>query len=217
MDEMISHPDDELSAHADEADGGERRAAVAAHLAGCPRCTRRVAEVRAVRRLLAAAPAPRPGRSLVPRIVAGPVWLRPVRSLAAIGTGAFLFLFLATAVLQSGSNLGGGTTVAERAAARGQLSAPAASDRSVAATAAAAPAAGQSAAPGAVQSAAPAAVQSAAPARASGAAALGAESWTAERAATVRREVGPPPWVFAGLAALCAAAALAVHRRLRRA
>ena len=216
MEEMTIHPDDELSSHADEADGGERRAAVAAHLAGCPRCARRVAELRAVRRLLAAAPAPRPARSLVPRLAAAPVWLRPVRSLASVGAGAFLFLFLASAVLQSGSNLGGGTTAAERAAARGQLSAPR-MDRAAAATAAAAAAPGQSAAPAAGQSAAPAAVQSAAPAGASGAAAFGVESRAAEREAAVRRDVGPPPWVFAGLAALCAATALAVHRRLRRA
>jgi len=59
--------------------------------------------------------------------------------------------------------------------------------------------------------------ESAAPAGASGAAAYGAESRAAEREAAVRRDVGPPPWVFAGLAALCAAAALAVHRRLRQA
>jgi hypothetical protein len=37
-------------------------------------------------------------------------WLRPVRSLSTVASGAFLFLFLITAVAQSGSNLGGGPT-----------------------------------------------------------------------------------------------------------
>lgn len=198
---MIFHPDRELSSYADEGLAPDRVSDVAAHLAACARCGRRVEELRAVRRLLAASPAPRPARSLVPRLTvsSAPVWLRPLRSLASIGAGAFLFLFLATAVLQSGSNLGGGTTAAERAAARGQLSTPAAADGPSVDTAKgtggsipAAPAAGQTPSVFSVSSPAPA------------------------PQAAVPREFGPPPWLFAALAAVSAAAALVAHRRLRR-
>lgn len=188
---MIFHPDRELSFYADEGLAPDRVSDVAAHLAACARCGRRVEELRAVRRLLAASPAPRPARSLVPRLTvsSAPVWLRPLRSLVSIGAGVFLFLFLATAVLQSGSNLGGGTTAAERAAARGQLSAPTAADK---ATPGGLPAAGQTAP----------------------AVALGSPA--AEPHPASGRELGPPPWLFAALAACSAVAALVAHRRLRR-
>ena len=195
---MTIHPDGELSSYADQGLGPDRVPAVAAHLADCRRCARRVEELRAVRRLLAAAPAPRPARSLVPRLAVAPrsperlVWLRPVRSLASIGAGAFFFLFLASAVLQSGGSLGGGTTAAERAAARGQLSAPAAADKATNASSAAAPA-----------------VRPPPPA-------VGLGSPAAEPRSVPDREVGPPPGIFAALAVLSAAVALTVHRRLRR-
>lgn len=189
------HPDGALSSYADDGLVADRAPAVTAHLSSCPRCSARVEELRVVRRLLASAPAPRPSRSLVPELRAGPAWLRPVRSLASIGAGTFLFLFLASAVLHSGSSLGGGTTAAERAAARGQLSAPAAvpsAGSKVTDASSAAPAAGRT----------PQAVGLGNP---------GAEPELG------RRELGPPPWIFAGLAALCGAVALGVHRRLHRA
>jgi len=205
---MTVHPDSELSPYADQGLGADLVPAVAAHLADCPRCARRVEELRAVRRLLAAAPAPRPARSLVPRLAPAPerpegpermAWLRPVRSLASIGAGAFLFLFVASAVLQSGGSLGGGTTAAERAAARGQLSAPAAAESARA---------DGTTSTGASSASAPAA--SAAPQ------AVGLGSPAAEPRVAARRELGPPPWIFAVLAAISAAVALTVHRRLRR-
>lgn len=195
---MISHPDEALVSHADDGLVADRVPAVTAHLSTCPRCAARVEELRVVRRLLAAAPAPRPSRSLVPRLDAGPAWLRPVRSLASIGAGAFLFLFLASAVLHSGSSLGGGSNAPERAAARGQLAAPAATDNSR----------GDNAKSTSASGAAPAASQT------PQAAFLGTPA--AEPRSVPDREVGPPAWVFAALAALSAAIALTVHRRLRR-
>ena len=205
-DEMNGHPDGDLSAYADLSLGSEQEAVVTAHLAGCARCARRVDELRAVRRLLAASPAPRPSRSLVPRLARVPAWLRPARSLASVGAGAFLFLFLASAVLNSGSSLGGGTTASERAAARGQLAVPTASAGSVADSSKGtgpsvdAPAAGQT--PQAAVPGDPAGQPRAVPAG------LPQEA--------ARREFGPPAWLFAGLALLCAALALGIHRRLRR-
>lgn len=208
---MIVHPADrELSSHADGAAGADRDA-VAAHLAGCPRCARRTAELRVVRRLLAAAPPPRPARPLMPRIAAAPAWLRPVRSLAAVGTGAFLFLFLATAVLQSGSNLGGGSTAAERAAARGRLSAPAVGAPAATAATKASPNAALAYGP----TATPAAAASTAPAGESAPPPVGLARAAADQL-TARRDAGPPALIFAVIAALCAAVAVGVHRRLRR-
>ena len=203
--EMNSHPDGELSSYADHSLVPERAAAVAAHLADCARCLRRVEELRLVARLLAAAPAPRPSRSLLPRLSRAPAWLRPARSLASLGAGAFLFLFLASAVLTSGSSLGGGTTSAERAAARGQLAVPASSDS---ARADAAKATGPAAAAPAVSQRPPAVIVTTAPE----ARALPA----GEPAEASRRGFGPPAWLFAVLAILSAALALGFHRRLRR-
>jgi len=86
-DEMNGHPDADLSAYADLSLAPEQESPLTAHLAGCVRCARRVDELGAVRRLLAGAPAPRPSRSLVPRLTQVPAWLRPARSLASIGAG----------------------------------------------------------------------------------------------------------------------------------
>lgn len=202
LDDMPSHPDGDLLSYADDALSPDEAAGLTDHLAGCARCARRVAELQAVRRLLAAAPPPRASRSLLPARPAGPVWLRPARSLAAVGAGTFLFLFLASAVLHSGSDLGGGTTAAEHAAARGRLSVPAASA-----------AARYDAAKGTTSGAAgaPAASQ-----RPPDVTVTGAPVPPAEPPAAARREFGPPPWLFAALTALCAAIALGIHRRLRR-
>ena len=205
FDEMDRHPDADLFAHADQSLAPERATELAAHLAGCARCAGRVDELRAVRRLLAAAPAPRPSRSLVPKISRAPAWLRPARSLASVGAGTFLFLFLASAVLNSGSSLGGGTTAAERAAARGQLAAPAASDS---ARADAAKATGPAVAAPAASQRPPVVIASPAPEFR----ALPA----GEPVEALRREFGPPAWLFALLAILSAALALGFHRRLRR-
>ena len=94
------HPLEDLSAYLDgELDGG-RRAAVESHLAACDSCRTRLAQLRATARLIAALPLPVPARSLVPR-VAVPIWLAPLRTLATIGSGAALFLFIASALTTS--------------------------------------------------------------------------------------------------------------------
>ncbi|HUQ16829.1 MAG TPA: zf-HC2 domain-containing protein [Candidatus Saccharimonadales bacterium] len=205
---MHSHPEGDLSAYADESSAPERTAELTAHLAGCARCARRVDELRAVRGLVAAAPAPRPSRSLLPRLSRAPAWLRPARSLASVGAGTFLFLFLASAVLNSGSNLGGGTTAAERAAARGQLNLPAASDSARADAARATGATGPAVAAPAASQGTPGAVGNTPP----GPRAVPA----GEQVAAARREFGPPAWLFALLAMGSAGLALGLHRRLRR-
>lgn len=203
--EMNSHPDSELSSYADGSLVPGEAAAVGAHLAECARCARRVAELRAVGRLLAAAPSPRPSRSLLPRLSRASAWLRPARSLASVGAGTFLFLFLASAVLNSGSNLGGGTTAAERAAARGQLAVPAAASNGAGTDTA--KATGPAAAAPAASQRPPVVFATTGPEP---------RAVPAGEPAVVRREFGPPAWLFAVLAALCAAFALGIHRRLRR-
>ena len=125
MSGMTEHPDLLLSAYLDAALASGEADAVRAHLDGCARCRGRVAELQATSRLIAALPQLAPRRSLVPRLGRAPVWLRPVRLLGAIGSGVFAFLFLASAVVNSGSTLGGGTTTAERLAEKGQFGAAA--------------------------------------------------------------------------------------------
>src|SRR3989442_7389971 len=94
------HPLEALSAYLDgELDGG-RAAAVESPLAACAWCPPRLAQLRATARLIAALPLPVPARSLVPR-VAVPIWLAPLRTLATIGSGAALFLFIASALTTS--------------------------------------------------------------------------------------------------------------------
>lgn len=222
---MTEHPDLLLSAYLDEALASDERASVRAHLDGCARCTGRLAELRATSRLIGALPALTPGRSLVPRLQRAPVWLRPVRLLGAMGTGVFAFLFLASYVLNSGSSLGGGTTEAERLAAKGQFGA--------AANAIASDAANKKGLTTTASSAAPAALPQ--PAGAAASSPL-ADSVTQRNSAgspgpiaprpqatdpavetdTVYYHYGPPPLTFLGIALLCAAIAFVAHRRLRR-
>ena len=118
---MTEHPDALLSAYLDGALAPDERARVRAHLDGCPVCAKHLAELAGVARLVSALPPLTPSRSLVPRSARGPVWLVPVRGLGAVLSGAFVFLFIASAVLNSGSGLGGGTTQAERDAERGRI------------------------------------------------------------------------------------------------
>jgi anti-sigma factor RsiW len=215
---MNDHPDLQLSAYLDEALWPAERAAVAAHLEGCPSCRARLADLRATSRLVAALPALVPTRSLVPRLARAPVWLRPVRLLGAMGSGLFVFLFIASAVINSGSNLGGGETTAEQLAEKGQFGA--------AVNALASDAAAQKAvAPSPVPAAAPAVAGQATqgpPRNAAGATPSSVSRADAATAAvtstsgTAQRSFGPPPVAFLGIAAFCAIAALVAHRRLRR-
>jgi anti-sigma factor RsiW len=224
---MTEHPELDLSAYVDDALAPAERAAVQAHVDGCARCSAHVAELRATSRLIAALPVLAPRRSLVPRLDRAPVWLRPVRLLGTIGTGAFAFLFLASFVLNTGSSLGGGTTTAERLASKGQFGAAVnalaseAAEKRLGSTAAPAfaPAAGGAPVPAASGTAQDAARSVAAPVP-SAAARLDAASPSAAAFSAVdaypRAQVGPPPQLFLGLALVCALAAFVAHRRLRR-
>ena len=224
MSGMTEHPEPLLSAYLDDALSPALRSVVRAHLDGCVSCRRRIDELRATTRLLAALPELAPARSLVPRVQSGWLWLRPVRLLGAIGTGAFLFLFLASAVINSGSSLGGGASTAETLAAQGKfgpaasaLAAEDAQKRAGAATAVPVPAtaASQGTTSAADSARTVAASPSPGPSLRPGSAA--ATAGMASVGETPRRELGPPPPLFLGLALVCAIAAFVAHRRLRRA
>ena len=221
MSGMTEHPELLLSAYLDLALAPSERASVEAHLAACERCRAQLSELRATSRLIGALPPLAPRRSLVPRLDRAPVWLRPVRLLGAMGSGLFVFLFIASAVINSGSSLGGGTTTAERLAEKGQFGAAAnalASDaaKKLADSATAAP---PVAAPGAAQSpqSSDAARSTIASSPTPEASAGGASALSVTPLSPVAPPTfGPPPALFLGLAALCAIAAFVAHRRLRR-
>jgi len=100
----------DLSAYLDEELAPAERARVSTHLEACGRCAASLAELRATATLISALPSAQPSRSLVPALTPRWNWLRPMRSLSAVASGAFLMVFLVSAVAQSGSNLGGGPT-----------------------------------------------------------------------------------------------------------
>jgi hypothetical protein len=151
-----------------------------------------------------------------------------------MGSGLFVFLFLASAVLNSGSSLGGGTTTSEQLASKGQFGAAAnaiasdaaakrlessAAPRDPAALPAQAPAVGAPAPAASAQvdsssrsaaGASPIAAPSVAfvPAQGTGAIATYTVSYP--------RQVGPPPQAFLAIALICAIVAFVAHRRLRR-
>lgn len=102
------HVSSDLSAYIDQELAPAEQARVSAHLEGCGRCAERLADLRATATLMAALPALRPSRSLVPSLAPRWNWLRPMRSFSAVTSGAFLMVFLIASVAQSGSNLGGG-------------------------------------------------------------------------------------------------------------
>lgn len=227
MSGMTEHPELHLSAYLDEALAPAERAAVSAHLDGCGRCRAQLAELRATSRLIGALPQLAPRRSLVPLLDRAPVWLRPLRLLGAMGSGLFVFLFLGSAVINSGSGLGGGTTTAERLAEKGQFGAAVnalASDSAknfspTTPVPAAAPAAQSTqldstrSTTGAAATAAP----SAAPTQVARADAASTAGTQPSVESTAGHQFGPPPQLFLALAVLCALAAFVAHRRLRRA
>ena len=187
------HPEADLSAYLDDALDATGHAVVEAHLDTCAVCRARLADLRAVSRLVAALPAPAPRRSLVPRLVTRPVWLAPARTLATLASGLFGFLFLVSAVLATDPTLGGGgpgilTTGTQRAAQQ-RLAA----GRATTAPAAAMPA------PQAVPAAAPTALHfgaAASPAAAPLAPQLGAQVSPAPRLAPVSPTAAPLPPQF---------------------
>ena len=223
MSGMTEHPELLLSAYLDDALSPGEQELVRVHLEACGRCRAQLADLRATSRLIGGLPQLTPRRSLVPRLERAPVWLRPVRLLGAIGSGLFAFLFIASAVLNSGGSLGGGATTAEQLAEKGQfgaavnaLASDAAKQRADSATAASAAPAPNPAVPaaGAVASQSPGTftVTSAAPV-----ARNAASPAAAPASAESPRTFGPPPLLFLLIAVLFAIAAFVAHRRLHRA
>ena len=221
MSEMTEHPELHLSAYLDDALGREEHERVRAHLATCERCRSQLADLRATSRLVGGLPQLAPRRSLVPRLERAPVWLRPIRLLGAMGSGLFVFLFLASAVLNNGASLGGGASTAEQLAEKGQFGAAV---NALASDAAKGRTDSASAAPAAPQ--VPAAAGGAASQTPTSALTVGspppvtrdAVSSPAAAPSTVEgsRTFGPPPQVFLLIAVLFALAAFVAHRRLRR-
>ena len=101
------HAESDLSAYLDGELAPAERGRLAAHLAGCERCAGRLAELRATASLIGALPYSRAARSLVPSVTQRWRWLRPVRSFSMFASGAFLFVFLLTAVARTGAGLSG--------------------------------------------------------------------------------------------------------------
>lgn len=224
---MDQHVRDDLSAYLDGALPPAERAVVQAHLDACPACRAAHAELRATARVIAAMPLLKPARRLVPALGPRFAWLRPMRSLSAVLAGAFLFVFMASATLDTGWRMGGGRTsgpgVGTAAQPAGQdararatfppsgLTQPAATDTRGRIAPAAAPsperALREAARPGVLTSPAPTGGQGE---RTDSA--LGAE---APRAAPEPLRIGPTPWLWLGLAVLSGILALVAHRRLR--
>jgi anti-sigma factor RsiW len=219
---MTEHPELLLSAYLDDALSQGEHDRVSAHLDGCERCRAQVADLRATSRLIGALPQLAPRRSLVPRLERAPVWLRPVRLLGAMGSGLFVFLFIASAVLNGGGSLGGGATTAEQLAEKGQFGAAVSALASDAAAKRAADAAAAAPANAPVPAAGVAASQS--PGSAFGVVSPTPVARTDVSAATPPPSVGhdtvgtfgPPPQLFLLIALLFAIAAFVAHRRLRR-
>ncbi len=192
------HPLADLSAYLDEALPAERREAILAHLAACDACRARLAELRETARLIAALPAPAASRSLVPRL-RPPAWLAPLRTLATIASGASAFLFIASAILATGSGLGGGESAAE-------------AQHGFAVATRAAPAAAAPASPAAALDAA----KSGASASPSAPSAPSSPTTVARAAGEPQRPaIGPSPFAWLALAIVSGALALLAHRRLR--
>jgi anti-sigma factor RsiW len=217
---MTEHPDLFLSAFLDDGLTQSEHAGVRAHLDGCPRCRGRLAELRATSRLIGALPTLTPGRSLVPRLDRAPVWLRPVRLLGAMGSGLFVFLFMASAIVHTGSSLGGGAGSAARGQFGTAANAPAADpakrlddSASAAPTGAPAPAVQL---PPSFDASRGSLASASSPTPFARAESASTAAGTATEALRDRPPFGPPPQVFLGLAAFCAIAALVAHRRLRR-
>jgi len=220
---MTEHPELLLSAYLDDALSQGEHELVRAHLGGCERCRAQLADLRATSRLIGGLPQLAPRRSLVPRLERAPVWLRPVRLLGAMGSGLFVFLFIASAVVNSGASLGGGTSTAEQLAEKGQfgaavnaLASDAAKKLADSATAAPAPNAPVPAA-GAVASQNTGAGRSTAASPTPGqrtdvSAVTSPPLVTHDSVGTF----GPPPQLFLLIAVLLAIAAFVAHRRLHR-
>jgi hypothetical protein len=133
-----------------------------------------------------------------------------------MGSGLFVFLFIASAVLNNGASLGGGTSTAEQLAEKGQfgaavnaLASDAAKQRADSASTAPAPVAGAPSAAASQSSRSSATGGSPTPATA-----FVPPPDTGVGAGTVTDRFGPPPQLFLLVAVLFAIAAFVAHRRL---
>ena len=224
---MMEHVRSDLSAYLDGALAPSRRSEVDAHLRACAACQGSLAELRSAARLIAAVPAAAPSRRLVPDLAPRPNWLRPIRSLSAVGAGMFLLVFMASATLDTGFRMGGG-----RAGLPGIGPAPAAAPAPAGApagqtTAATTPPAGfqatdqrtalttptpKTAAELARDAAATARTESVGVGTAAG---TGAPEALRQSRAPEPLRIGPSPWLWLALGVLSALLALVAHRRLR--
>jgi len=239
----LQHPHAELSAYIDKALDPAAQAAVDGHLVTCALCRAHVAQLRATSSFLRALPDPVPSRRLVPRL-APPAWLAPLRTLMTIASGAAVFLFIASALVTNITFLassGAPTTArtAPEAARDAAGNAVASTGAQPASAAVPAPAVSPNAgfALGPTPSPIPDAVRGPATADrsaspddaqktrtdqatvgASGAPAAAAYNpQDAERSVAAAPQRSPllNPWIWLGLAIVCAAAAIALQRRLR--
>lgn len=191
---MMEHVRDDLSAYLDGALTPARREAVEGHLVGCAGCRAALGELRTTAKLISALPAPVPSRRLVPALAPARNWLRPLRSLSAVAAATFLFVFMASATLDTGFRMGGGAagTSASRATSA-ERGAPAA--------------AFQTALPAAAPQAT-ASVQAAPAVKDQAAGGAGVETPAPPR-------IGPTPWLWLALTVVSALLAIVTHRRLR--
>lgn len=226
MDQHVRH---DLSAYLDDALPADRAGAVRLHVADCGSCRSDLAQLRETARLLAALPAPAPSRRLVPSLAPRFNWLRPLRSLSAVGAGMFLLVFMASATLDTGWRMGGGsagTTVAGPAAATAGAAVPQSDTTTYAATATPAAPAALSAASASPEKAAEQRTTAASPGVPPDQNAGNAESDAASRSgsgpgtandsvAMEPPQIGPSPWLWLALMLVSAGIALGAHRRMR--
>ena len=239
---MTQHPRAELSAYIDKALDPAAQAAVEGHLVTCALCSAHVAQLRATASFVNALPDPVPSRRLVPRFApAAPAWLAPLRTLMTIASGAAVFLFIASALVTNITFLAGSgaaTTAFTAPEAARDVAANAPSKAlQPASSAVPAPdpapvpsqaglAAGQTANPDLVRGPAGASgptddakvrtdQATAGPSGAPPAAAFNPQDTGRLTFAEPQRSPLLNPWLWLGIAIVCAAVAVALQRRLR--
>ena len=238
----MQHPHAELSAYIDKALDPAAQAAVDGHVVTCALCRAHVAQLRATSSLVRALPDPVPSRRLVPRL-APPAWLAPLRTLMTIASGAAVFLFIASALVTNITLLAGsgaattalsapevardaaGNAVASKGAqpASSPVPAPAVSPKAGLALDPTAPASDTVRGPATANtSASPddakvrTDLATAGPSGAPAAAAYNPPQDTQRSvAAAPQRSPLLNPWLWLGIAIVCAATAIALQRRLR--
>jgi anti-sigma factor RsiW len=238
----LQHPHAELSAYIDGALAPAAQTAVDGHLVVCALCRAHLAQLRATVALVRALPDPVPSRRLVPRLARAPAWLAPLRTLMSLASGAAVFLFIASALATNITFLAGAPavgTTAREVSGDSAANAQASKVLQPTSTSAPAPAAAPVASPGAAFSMFSPTASPTVDARTvvksgetpddakrrldqstaspSSAPDLAFNPQTAERSALSEPRPSPllNPWLWLTLAIVCAAIAIALHRRLR--